>query len=289
MNIKQCFVKLARKMIFFSLACLLCGCNLSDNNDFGNTEQWSTPSINYFIDKQNKNYADIYELACVPANDASLLGDDCDLLKELINLKKIKLVGIANEYDAQKIFSELSRLKNLNTVEIEESHIGMIDKLGEIENLNNLSIIGSSGGGTWYTIKDLYLLGVDSRFNKLQTLTLKYINLESIPNLSELPNLHALSISGYDIKDIDANAINWNNLVSLEISSTAVATFDNSIIERLYKLQSINISYGRICDVKFVLDLPNLKRFLYAGHSLNNVDMECLKSHPNYTEEWLVD
>ncbi|MBO5349152.1 MAG: hypothetical protein J6A89_04970 [Clostridia bacterium] len=287
MNAKH-FLILKKLILLTSFACwvcLLCGCDLNKNNIFS----YEQKSINDCIRNQNKNYTDIYELTCIPGNDTTLLGSDYDLLGELVNLEKIKFVGIADESDAQKFFSELSGLKKLNTVEIEDSKVGMIDKLGEITNLNSLSIIGNSGGGDWFTIKDLNLLGTDSRFNKLQSLTLKYINMETIPNLSELTNLQELSISGYDINRIDADVVNWENLTSLKISNTSVTVLDNSIVDRLNNLQLLDISHTFIRDVNFVLNLPNLKSFLYANHSFQNVDMECLKNHPNYAEKWSVN
>lgn len=289
MDVKQYTLKIIKTLIFLiSVICLLCslgGCNLNRNSIFSEPQN----SINDCIRKQNKDYADIYELTCDPGDDVALSGNDYELLGKLVNLKKIKFIGIGDETEAQKFFSELSDLKKLNTVEIVDSHVGKIDKLGEIENLKTLSIIGSSGGGDCFSIKDLNLLGTDSRFNKLQSLTLKDIEMKTIPNLSELPNLQELSISGYAINRIDADAVKWENLISLEISGTHVTVLDNSIVCRLNNLQLLDISYSFINDVNFVLDLPKLQNFLYKHHSLQNVDMECLKSHPNYTEKWSID
>lgn len=286
MNTKHWFFKLAKKMMLVSLICILCGCSLIENGDSHNAEQGISCSINYYIKQHNKDYADIYELNCIPGSDATILGNDYDLLRELINLEKIKFVGIQTEDDAQNFFAELSKLKNLTSVEIEDSHVGMIEKLGEIKNLKNLSITGSSGGGAWFQIKDLKLLGADSRFNQLQSLTLNYIEMEEIPNLSELPDLQELSVSGYEINSIDADAVNWENLISLEIRNTSVTALDDSIVDRLNNLQSLDISYSYISDVNFVLDLPNLQDFLYVGHNYLNIDMECIKKHPNFNETW---
>lgn len=289
MNTKHWLLKSAKKLILVSLVCVLCGCSLIENGDSPIAEQGVSRSLNDYIKQQNKDYADIYELNCIPGSDAAILGNDYNLLRELVNLEKIKFVGILTEEDAQNFFAELSGLKKLTTVEIEDSHVGMIEKLGEIEKLKNLSIIGNTGGGVWFQIKDLDLLGTDSRFNKLQSLTLNYIEMEEIPNLSELPNLQKLSVSGYEINRIDTDAVNWENLISLEIRSTSVTALDDSIVDRLNNLQSLDISYNRISDVDFVLDLPNLQDFLYAGHNYLSIDMDCIKEHPNYNETWLDD
>lgn len=286
MIVKQDSTKIIRKMMFLLITFfMLCGCHLNENN-FSSGPKYS---INDCIRKLDQNFEDIDQLTCSSEDGYALISGDWDLLEKLVNLEKIKLIGIANEADAQKIFSKLSVLKKLNTVEIVDSKIGKIDKLGEIENLKILSIIGSSGGGDWFSINDLNLLGTDSRFNNLRSLTLKYIEMKTLPNLSELPNLQELSISGYDINRIDNDAVRWEQLISLEITETHVTSFDNSIVRRLNNLQTLDISYSFISDVNFVLDLPKLQSFLYKHHSLQNVDMDCLKRHPNYIEKWSID
>jgi len=262
------------------LLCMLCGCNVSDI--------LSGPkySINDCIKKQNKNYDEIYELTCTSEEGYALISGDWDLIEKLVNLKKIQLIGIEKEDDAQQIFSELTKLKKLETVEIVDSKIGKISKLGEIENLKTLSIIGNSGGGSWFTVQDLDLLGMDSRFDKIESLTLKHINIKDLPNLSKLPNLQKLSISGKTLERINPDTVRWENLRFLEISGTNVTTIDEIIVERLINLQVLDISYSCITDVNFILNIPSLHSFIYAGHSSKNVDMECIKAHPNYTNEW---
>ena len=241
-------------------------------------------SINDCIKNQNKNYHEIYELTCSSEDGYALSNSDWDLLEKLVNLKKIQLIGIGTRDTAQQIFSELAKLKKIETVEIVDSKIGEIDKLGEIENLKSLSIIGNSGGGSWFTVNDLDLLGTDERFDKIQSLSLKFINIEDIPNLSRLSNLQNLSISGKSLHRINPDSVKWENLKTFEISMNNVTTIDEGIVMRLINLESLDISYSNITDLHFVLNLPNLHSLKYAGR--NNVDMECIKAHPNYTNEW---
>ncbi len=244
-------------------------------------------TINDCINKQNKKLENIYELTCNPGNEFSLLSYDYNLLGKLVNLEKIKFIGIGSETDAQNFFSELTKLTKLKTVEIEDSRIGRIYKLGEIENLKDLSIDGRIYGGTSFQIKDLDLLGTDSRFNKLQSLTIKHLEMNEIPDLTRLSNLTKLTVAGYKLTSINPDSVNWGNLIYLEISDNSIHSLDNRIITNLVNLQSLNISYSDINDVKFVLDLPNLQNFEYRGYKHNNVNMECIKAHPNFKEDWL--
>ena len=85
---------------------------------------------------------------------------------------------------------------------------------------------------------------------------------------------------------IDPDAVKWENIKSLEISQTNITDIDKSIVERLVNLQVLDISYSCITDINFVLNIPTLQSFVYAGNRSKNVDMECIKAHPNYTNEW---
>ena len=242
-------------------------------------------SINDCIRKQNKSFENIYELTCDPGEFA-LSSQDYDLLEKLTNLEKIKFIGISNKVDAYHFFSKLTKLKKLTTVEIEDSHFVEIDKLGDIENLRNLSIIGKTFGGKSFQVKDLNLLSTDSRFNGLQSLTLKDIDIEEIPDLSKLQNLQKLSISGIELTSISSDSVNWENIKRLELSGTRITSLDNKTISNLTNLQSLDVSYSSISDINFVLDLPNLQEFIYRGRK-KTVDMECIKTHPNYKESWI--
>lgn len=172
-------------------------------------------------------------------------------------------------------------------MEIVDYHIGSIDKLDDIENLINLSIIGNIGSGVWFGIEDIELLGSDERFNELQSLSLKFINLDKVPNLKRLTKLDSLAISGQEIIYIDENVVNWDRLTTLEISNTSVSLIDANIVKQLQNLCFLDISYSRFENVGFVNDSLKLEDFKYKGYSTYDVDVECLKRHPNYKDDWL--
>ena len=288
MSVKHFRFKLIKLSLIAIISCgLFCGCS-SDNN-ISPEIQWDKISINTCIERLHMNYEDICELTCDPSDNVSLLSTDYDLLERLVNLETIKLVGIGSEDDAQKFFSELTALKKLKTVEIVDSHIGSIDKLGDIENMVNLSITGNIGGGVWFGIEDIELLGSDERFDELQSLSLKFINLDKIPNLKSLKKLDSFAVSGQEITSIDKNMVNWDQLKFLGISNTAVSSIDPDIVKQLKKLSSLDISYSKFKDVYFINELPELESFKYAGYSTYDVNVECLKKHPNYKDNWLDD
>ena len=61
------------------------------------------------------------------------------------------------------------------------------------------------------------------------------------------------------------------------------------IVGELDDLESLDISYSKIDDVSFVIDLPHLKEFKYQKHSALDVDLDILRQHPNYDESWIDD
>lgn len=271
-----------KSMLLGMASCgILCSCSAEASD-----VQLKRISVNSCIQQLNTNYEDIRELNCDPGSEVSLLGADYDLLGKLVNLEKIRFVGIAKDDDAQNFFSALSDLKKLKTVEIVDSKIGSIDKLGDLIGLETLNIYGNPGGGSWFTIDDIDLLGTDERFSNLNSLSLKFINLSEIPDLRKLTKLESFSVSGNDITSIAPDSLNWENLKSLDLSLTSVSSFDEAIAEKMMHLSSLNLSYTKISDLNFVLKMPELKDFVYACHSVSYADTECLMSHPNYTDKW---
>lgn len=246
--------------------------------------EYQSISIGDCINKENKNYEDINELQCIANQDSVLSIEGYEKLAELVNLKKITFIGLPSGDDATKIFEELSKLENLTTVEVCDSNNISIDKIGNIKNLKSLTI-----NGTGFKIKDLQLINTDSRFSGLQSLTLRNIDLYDLPRLDNLKNLQSLCISDYKLSSLDEQAVIWEKIVSLDISSTSITEIDENIVNRLKNIESLNISYSRITDLKFVLNIPNIKEFKYYQHSINGVDVSCLKGHPNYRDEWLTD
>lgn len=133
------------------------------------------------------------------------------------------------------------------------------------------------------------MLGTEGSFKNLKSLELYDVQIETLPDLSELTELKSLSISGADFTKLDDESVNWENIVSLNINSTNIHSIDKEIINKLYNLKALDVSYCNITDISFVLNLPKLEEFSYLGHDTHGIDLKCLNEHPNYDEAWMKD
>lgn len=274
-------------MIFFAAAIAFGIWFFSSDDETEADMQWKRKTINDCINQTGQNYDEIRELVCDPGSDVALYGHDYDLLGKLTNLETITIVGVGDASDAQNFFDELTKLKKLTSVTIEDSPVGSIRKLADISNLTNLSIKSKRYGGARFKIDDIDLLGTEGGFKNLKTLELHNVQIEALPDLSELMKLESLSISGFDFSKLDYESVNWENIISLNLRSTNIQSIDKRIIDKLHDLKFLDISYSNITDISFVLSLPKLEKFSFSGHDANGVDLECLKNHPNYDESWL--
>jgi Leucine-rich repeat (LRR) protein len=227
---------------------------LNSDNETEADLQWKRKTINDCINQTSQNYDEIRELVCDPGSDVALLGHDYDLLSKLTNLETITIVGISDASDAQ-----------------------------------NLCIRSNPYGGARFKIDDIDLLGTEGSFKNLKSLELYDVQIETLPDLSELTELKSLSISGADFTKLDDESVNWENIVSLNINSTNIHSIDKEIINKLYNLKALDVSYCNITDISFVLNLPKLEEFSYLGHDTHGIDLKCLNEHPNYDEAWMKD
>lgn len=262
---------------------------LNSDNETETDLQWKRKTINDCINQTSQNYDEIRELVCDPGDNVALFGHDYDLLSKLTNLETITIIGISDAADAQNFFEELTKLEKLTSVTIVDSPIGSIRKLADIKSLSSLCIKSNPYGVSRFKIDDIELLGTTGSFKNLKSLELYDAQIEVLPDLSELTELESLSISGADFSKLDYESVNWENIVYLNISSTSINSIDKKLINNLYNLKTLDVSYCNITDVSFVLNLPELQEFLYLGHSTSGADLECLKEHPNYDEVWMKD
>ena len=232
---------------------------LNSDNETEADLQWKRKTINDCINQTSQNYDEIRELVCDPASDA------------------------------QNFFEELTKLKKLTSVNIVDSPIGSIRKLADIRSLSSLCIRSNPYGGARFKIDDINLLGIEGSFKNLKSLELYDVQIETLPDLSELTELKSLSISGADFTELDDESVNWENIVSLNINSTNIHSIDKQIINKLYNLKALDVSYCNITDISFVLNLPKLEEFSYLGHDTHEIDLKCLNEHPNYDEAWMKD
>lgn len=274
------FTRAAGCFMFAVIITLSIGCHAIDRELLGDS------AINDFIDSESKDLDEITELVCDPGEDRCLSSSRYDKLGKLKNLEKITLVGIGFEEDAQNFLEELTKLDDLKTVIIKDSRIGSIDKLTEIKGLEELRIILGTYATDSYKLNDL---GELNELKNLRVLDLQNVFRDELPDLRGLDNLEELTISSYDITELPYDTANWSSLKYLSISATKISSIDDRIISELTDLKELDVSYSKISDVSFVLELPELEVFTYKMHSQNEVDMEILKDHNNFDESWLRD
>lgn len=242
-------------------------------------------SINDCIKQTKQDLDEIRELVCnADSVEFSLSGQDYDLLGKLPNLESVTIRVIGSASTAQNFFRELTKLKKLSSVTLFNIPGCSIKRLGDIEGLSSLCIEKAR-----YPITDLELLGTYGSFKNLKSLKLYRIQLEALPDLSGLRELESLAIHDLFLTRLEPDCVNWENLVSLDVTRTRISSLDGEIVGRLCNLTTLDLSRGRVTDVSFVLDLPKLKSFSYRGHVSHGVDLERLREHPNFNEDWLKD
>lgn len=277
-------VKAAICILLVSMSLMLFGC--SDVMHVVNREIFGPSAVNDFIELKDVKLEEITELVCDPGDDACISGSDYDKLGKLKNLESVTFVGIGFETDAQNFFEELTKLDNLKSVTIKGSRIGSVSKLKEIKGLEELHIITGVYSGSKDKIDDLDEL---TKISTLRVLDLQNVFPDGMPDLSEVDNLEELTISSYDIHEIPYEYANWSNLKKLSFRATGIREIDDRIIRELDNLESLDVSYTKIEDVSFVIDMPQLKEFMYRKHSTCDANVDILKQHPNYDESWIKD
>ncbi len=241
-------------------------------------------SINDCIKRTKQDLDEIRELFCSSNTFGPLSIQDYDLLGRLPNLESVYITGIGSAESAQAFFGELTKLKKLSSVTLVDIPGCSIKRLGDVEGLSSLRIMVARD-----PITDLELLGTYGSFQNLRSLVLDVVNLKTLPDLSGLQELESLAVHDFGLTRLEPGSVNWENLVSLDISYTNISSLDGEIVGRLCNLTTLDLSRGRVTDVSFVLDLPKLKSFSYRGHISHGVDLECLREHPNFNEDWLKD
>ncbi len=240
---------------------------------------WWPKTINTCIEETNLDYDEIRTLICDPGPNVGLRSKDYDLLGKLTNLESITLIAMGSGDFVQDVFSELCKLKHLHTIIIEDSGVGPIDKLAEIESLTTLSIIGDT-----LTQSVIVEGGENEGFKNLKSLSFTLGCNSVFPDLTSIKNLEKLKVTGYYLSELPYDKVNWENIVSLDISYSSVERIDDRIITELSNLKELNIERSKISDMEFILGLPSLEKLTWE---FDNLQIEHLINHPNFKENWL--
>lgn len=204
-------MKKASKLFIILLAVcipvILAGCLFTNDSNVSNDPYSSAPdtswikhSVNEFIEYRSSDYKNIYSLECDPGPNVSIKSTDHDKLRELINLKTVKFIGLPDAETAEAIYEELSGLEHLETIILENSPVGSVKKLGEINSLRELRIT-LNPGGIRYAKDDISSLSTPGAFERLTILELDINSIDTLPDLSHLKELETLIISGSKLSD----------------------------------------------------------------------------------------
>lgn len=168
----------------------------------------------------------------------------------------------------------------MTEINIEKSQIGDISALADIKSLKRLSI-------TECYIDDEFNLDelvANGGFPGLELLSLSALDLDVFPDISSLEKLETLKVSGYGISELPYEKVNWENIVSLDISYSSIGAIDDKIISKLNNLRELNIKSSNISDTEFILGLPKLEKLTMDKNNAQSEDSESCISNGTTTE-----
>jgi hypothetical protein len=108
---------------------------------------------------------------------------------------------------------------------------------------------------------------------KLKTISLNIMKLDSILCLAEISSLRELSLRGIDGINYE-ELENFTKLQSLSIQETAVITFD--FMKKLKNLKVLEFNKVPISDLNFLYNLSKLKEFTMQYRADDETALECI-------------
>jgi len=224
--------------------------------------------------------SDVYGLKYLETDiDATV--KDLTGLGELVNLRDLNIRG---NYEI-KDFSELSKLKNLNTLMLQHTGIEDISPIKELYNLKMLVLTGCT------QITDFDVISYLDQLNTLDVhdctqltditpfmgLTSLYglhisgTGVTSLDGIDSLERLNSLSINNTAIKDIAPIYELSDRLISLGVDIDNNGTL-KEICENLPLLQDINMNAkGKAIDLTPIKGLTKLTRLAFSDATLTNI------------------
>lgn len=116
-------------------------------------------------------------------------------------------------------------------------------------------------------------LGCLKEMEKLKTISLNIMKLDSILCLAEISSLRELSLRGIDGINYE-ELENFTKLQSLSIQETAVITFD--FMKKLKNLKVLEFNKVPISDLNFLYNLSKLKEFTMQYRADDETALECI-------------
>lgn len=236
--------------------------------------------------------------------DANLENYICSLLKKtpktltLDDLKNIKHLDLENVSSPINSLKGISKLINLEYLDIGSSQIFTLDEIGTLIKLKHLDISYTSNIDDLSALKNLenleylditksYTNSINSISNLKKLKTFNFLSLRSVDTsaIGTLLNLENVALGGSK-NDIDALApinnqiknlkfenleyhkLNFPNLESME--TYRITSNNNLIFKNPSKLKTLEIDRGKILD--FVEDLTNLESLTLSSCNLEDID-----------------
>jgi Leucine-rich repeat (LRR) protein len=213
----------------------------------------------------------VHSLKLPPAKGAlyelfgTMLGVESADLKPIARLSNLRTLVIqAKAIDLEP----LAGLETLQSLSLVECRIGNVEALSKLTNLEALNLRSTN-------IRDLAPLG---QLTYLNELNLAHTKLDGIESIAGLPNLDSLDLSDSGIRDLTPLA-GLRNLKFLYLDGTKArdiaplaklinlehlglersAVRDLTPLSQLKDLTWLNLSYTPVSDLKPLVDLPNLQ------------------------------
>lgn len=180
-------------------------------------------------------------------------GEDCSLedLKKFPNLR-----GLAIRNASQSVIQQVSGQEQLKVLAIEVHDPVDMSPIGAMHNVIVLDIAAykeEAGKFDWSFIGEM---------EQLETIYIRYINLNNLDFLKSLPNLKRIIIDKTEIGDITA----LETLSNLKYFSISDSSNDYSdVLKNMNHLEQLSISDFKITDWNFLKDKRDLNRLLIYG------------------------
>lgn len=185
-----------------------------------------------------------------------------------------KALDLSELYALKNIPDEISRLTELNRLDLSYTDVANLDILQSLPQLEHLILRAS--GQTDRSIRHL------AKLTGLKSLNLRQNLLTHIEPLIELKELVLLDVSSNDLagigeleeaSQIEELDISFNQVAFISIllkhpklrnlSISHMTVDDVEVIGEFKELEELNIGYSEVADWSFVLQLPKLKIFWY--------------------------
>lgn len=175
---------------------------------------------------------------------------------EILDLSNSVESGSYNEISDLKPLEGLYKLKKIVLTD------GNLEDVSALSNLSQLEYVSLSTNN----ISDITPL---EKLIKIKYLSLSDNPITDIGSLEDLKYISTLDLSDTQIKDFSVIE-NFKELTSLSMWSTSISNLDFGV-EKLIKLESLDVSYNSISDIAKLAELTNLTHLSLTSNQIHDV------------------